>query len=87
MQVNDMYGSGNVKKWNYNQCIFVDLFQRLGEDMKIYNTQILPPFYFKIKGCIIMERIRLKIKDTMDSESPYLGFRQGYVVRSEGGGD
>ena len=59
---------------------FGDLFERLGEDMKINFTQILPPFYLKIKGCIILERIRPKIKDTMDSDSPYSGFRQGYIV-------
>ena len=57
---------------------FGDLFERLGEDMNIYSTQILP--HFKIKGCIILERIRSKIKDTVDSDSPYSGFRQGYVV-------
>ena len=71
---NDMYGSGNVKN-GITINFFVDLFERLGEDMKIYSTQILPPFYFKIKGCIILERIRPKIKDTMNSDSPYSGFR------------
>ena len=70
-------------KMELQSMYFVDLIERLGDDMKIYSTQILPPFYFKIKGCIILERIRPKIKDTMDSDSPYSGFRQGYVVRGD----
>ena len=70
-------------KMELQSMYFVDLIERLGEDMKIYSTQILPPFYLKIKGCIILERIRPKIKDIMDSDSPYSGFRQGYVVRGD----
>ena len=70
-------------KMKLQSMYFADLTERLGEDMKIYSTQILPPFYFKIKGCIILERIRSKIKDTMDSDSPYSDFRQGYVVRGD----
>ena len=72
-------------KMELQSMYFAELTERLGEDMKIYSTQILTPFYFKIKGCIILERIRPKIKDTMDSDSPYSGFRQGYVVRGGGG--
>ena len=48
-------------KMELQSMYFADLTERLGEDMKIYSTQILPPFYFKIKGCIILERIRPKI--------------------------
>ena len=62
-------------KMELQSMYFVDLIERLGEDMKIYSTQILPPFYFKINY--------FKIKDTMDSDSPYSGFRQGYVVRGD----
>ena len=68
-------------KMELQSMYFAELTERLCEDMKIYSTQILTPFYFIIKGCIILERIRRKIKDTMDSDSPYSGFRQGYVVR------
>ena len=64
-------------KMELQSMYFVGLIERLGDDMKIYSTQTLPPFYFKIKGCIILERIRSKIKDTMDSDSPYSGFMQG----------
>ena len=70
-------------KMELQSMYFADLTERFGEDMKIYSTQILPLFYFKIKGYIILERIRPKIKDTMDSDSPYSGFRQGYVVRGD----
>ena len=72
-----------ILKMKLQSMYFADLTERLCEDMKIYSTQILPPFYFKIKGCIILERIRSKIKDTMDSDSPYSDFRQGYVVRGD----
>ena len=70
-------------KMELQPLYFVDLIETLGEDMKLYSIQILPPFYLKIKGCIILERIRPKTKDTMDSDSRYSGFRQGYVVRGD----
>ena len=70
-------------KMELQSMYFAELTERLDEDVNIYSTQILPPFYFKIKGCIILERIRPKIKDTMDSDRPYSGFRQGYVVRGD----